>query len=61
MRDLIERQYECEFIRFAEWDGECEQFSVLHQGEFIVADSLALLLAELAQRQPRWPALRLAA
>ncbi len=59
MREMIEAQYDCEFIRFAEWDGECEQFSVLCGGELIVADSLALLLSEL-QSRTLWP-LRLAA
>lgn len=50
MRSYIEAQYSVEFIRFAEWDGECEQYSVLCGGELIVADSLALLLAELQSR-----------
>lgn len=50
MREAIQSQYTCTFVRWAEWDGECEQFAVIHAGELIVADGLALLLSELQAR-----------
>ncbi len=62
MRTFIEHQYHCQFI---EWDapvdeGDTSRFVVLTEGRgLIVADTLALVLAELqsATHQP----LRLAA
>lgn len=59
MREHLETQYGVQFSLFAEWDGESEQYAVWFHGEYILADSLALLLAELQSRTQC--ALRLAA
>lgn len=53
MREFIERQYNCTFIRFADFDGEHEMFECIVNGELILADSLALMLSELQSRTHR--------
>lgn len=53
MKQHIESQYSVTFSQWAEWDGECERYAVYMNGELILADSLALMLAELSQRVQR--------
>lgn len=49
MRSWIEQTYGVTFTSFAEFDGEREVFAcVTTQGHVLVADSLGLLLGELA-------------
>lgn len=61
MRDHIQHTYNCRFIRFGEYDPEtgADVFECIHFGEYIIADSLALMLSELQSRTHR--ALKLAA
>ena len=50
MRQYLTDTFGCLVLQFAEWDGERESFTVIHNGQMIVADSLALLLSELWAR-----------
>ena len=50
MRAWIESTFAATVLTFGEFDGECEHYSVLMDGQFILADSLALLLSELYAR-----------
>ena len=49
MRDMFESLFSCKVLAWAEWDGENETFTVLHNGKIIRADSLLLLTAALTE------------
>ncbi len=50
-RDQFELAYSCRIVQWAEFNGECYQFSALQRGRFVVADSLELLAIELSPVQ----------
>lgn len=48
MRAFIESTFACTIIAWNEWDGEFASFTVIQAGRVIVADSIELLMLELA-------------
>lgn len=48
MIDLIEREYDCTIVQWAEPVDDCLHFTAIQHGRVVIADSAELLLLALA-------------
>lgn len=60
MRDMIEQQFHCKVVQWAEPTDDGAIFSAVKDGRWLMAESLALLISALQDADPR-PLMLLAA